>query len=152
MIVLAGNLNGNIRNGKVEMKGEKWKWKTAKHSHRLNKNVTEKNAGRKKLKYWKKNKRKTHYDRLLHTPRRQRWWWQALVPLIDCERAASTANWKTEKNAVIKNWSCGETLKTSGKLTINAFSMQLIGRDGGEGACSLDWLREGGLHGQQDSN
>jgi hypothetical protein len=100
----------------------------------------EKNAVRKNLKYQKKNKRVTRYHRLLHTPRGWRWWWRALVPLIDWGRAA---DWVIEKNAVRKNWNGGVKLKTSGKLTITAFSMQLAGRDGGDRP-SFPWLTEGG--------
>ena len=89
--------------------------KNSKPSCWPNTNLTEKNAVRKNLKYWKKNKRKTHYHRLLHTPSRWRWWWRALVPLIDWGRAASTADWITEKNAVRKKLELWEKIKNKWK-------------------------------------
>ena len=97
------------------MKGEERKWKTAKSSHWLNNNLTEKKCCEKKFKILKKEQE---------------------------ENSLSPTEWQ-KKMLWEKIWNGGEKLKTGEKLTITTFSMQLAGGDGGGGPL-FPWLTEGG--------
>ena len=117
------------------MKGEERKWKTAKPGcHWITLNW--KKCFEKTFEIVKKQEENLRSQPSPHT----------LQVEIEWEREAGAADWITEKNAVRKKWNGGGKFKTSGKLTITTFSMQQRVGMVVVGPCSLDWVREGGLH------